>query len=233
MTSAKKKRHQQKLASKQSHPQGKGFWNGTRIALACTALIIVVVIGWSLNSRSTEESKMDKSASATTTPPVSVKKDVAPPTAMTKMPESVMDAQIETLDGKSLRLSDYAGKVVVLDVWATWCGPCRKEVPFLVEMRKKYASRGLEVVGLTLEDPVTDAEKVRDFSREFKVNYKLGWADRNFALAMMRDNGNIPQTFVIAPDGRIVKRFIGFDAQKSPPEIRETIEQALGAADGV
>ena len=137
MTSAKKRRHQQKLSSKQSRHQKKRFWISTPIALAGTALILVVIVGWSLYSRGTEVSKPNKSAASATTALTPTKKEMPSPAtaAVAELPASVKNAPIQTLDGEPLRLADYAGKVLILDVWATWCGPCRKEVPFLVDMR--------------------------------------------------------------------------------------------------
>jgi thiol-disulfide isomerase/thioredoxin len=129
------------------------------------------------------------------------------------------------VDGATFRLSDYKDKVVVLDLWATWCGPCRLEVPHLVELQKEYGGKGVEVIGLTTEDPEDDETKVRDFAREFKINYKLGWSPREVSIALMAGNTSIPQTFVIAPGGRIVTKFRGF-SDRVPDMIRTAIGKA-------
>ncbi|MGH9959884.1 MAG: redoxin family protein [Pyrinomonadaceae bacterium] len=143
-----------------------------------------------------------------------------------QMPAEVTKANLETLDGASLQLSSRAGKVVGLDLWATWCGPCRKEIPHLVQLSKDYKDRDVEVIGLTTENPAEAAKKVRDFRDEFKIDYTLGWA-RDVAPHLMQGNTSIPQKFVITRDGRLMKRLIGFNTQTGPAQLREAVEQAL------
>jgi thiol-disulfide isomerase/thioredoxin len=141
-----------------------------------------------------------------------------------KFSAEVMSTQLQSLDGGTFSLADYNDKTVVLDIWATWCGPCRKEVPHLVEIQREYRAKGVEVVGLTLENPVTDEEKVRDFAKEFKVNYKVGWVPSHVAMQIMRGNGSIPQTFVVAPGGRVVAHYRGY-SDAVPGMIRAAIEK--------
>jgi thiol-disulfide isomerase/thioredoxin len=150
-------------------------------------------------------------------------------TASAALPElsaSITQANLRTLDGKSLQLSSHAGKVVVIDLWATWCGPCRKEIPQLVELNKEYKNRGVEVIGLTIEDPRLAAQNVSDFAKEFHIDYTLGFAG-DVAAALMQGTNNIPQKFVITRDGRLMKRLIGFNSQTGPSELRAAIEKAL------
>ena len=156
-----------------------------------------------------------------------------PKAAGEALPDAALNTEIRMLDGKTMRLSDYAGKVVVLDLWATWCGPCREEVPHLVELYNEFKSRGVEVIGLTTEDPETDEDLVREFAREFNINYELGWAQMDFALALTRGRDAIPQTFVIGRDGRLYKHLVGFSPQSSPAKLREALEQAVNAQYGV
>ncbi|HEV3467724.1 MAG TPA: TlpA disulfide reductase family protein [Pyrinomonadaceae bacterium] len=155
----------------------------------------------------------------------------ANPGASVPLSDQALNAEIQPLDGAPFRLSDFRDKVVVLDIWATWCGPCRFEIPHLVDISKEFAPKGVEVIGLTLENPQTDEEKVRDFAREYKINYKLGWARADVAQELMAGRGNIPQTFIIK-DGKIVKRFIGFSPDKSPPMLLAAIEEATGMTSG-
>lgn len=146
---------------------------------------------------------------------------------LTPLPAALLDAPLKTLDGKPFRLSDSKGKVLVLDLWATWCGPCRQEIPHLVDLNKEMGPRGVEVIGLDI-DPVQDSpEDVQAFMKEFKVNYKVAFLERQYALALMSDNGSIPQSYVITRDGKIYKRFIGFSPVSTPPQIRAAIEDAL------
>jgi thiol-disulfide isomerase/thioredoxin len=146
--------------------------------------------------------------------------------ALPAMPAATTTADLKTIDGASLRLANYAGKVVVLDLWATWCGPCRKEVPHLVQLSKEFKDRDVEVIGLTTEDPAAAAQKVRDFAKEFQISYTLGWAG-SVGSTLMRDNTSIPQKFVITRDGRLMKRLIGFNQVTGTAELREAVEKAL------
>ena len=103
----------------------------------------------------------------------------------TEMPAALSEASFKTLDGSSKKLSDYKGKVVVLDLWATWCGPCRQEIPHLITLANEYRSQGVEVIGLTNEDPNTQAEQVLQFTQQFKINYPIGWADPTMTTHLM------------------------------------------------
>ena len=149
----------------------------------------------------------------------------AQPQQLDTVPPVAWNTEIQAVDGASFRLSDFKDKVVVLDLWATWCGPCRLEVPHLVELQNEYKAKGVEVIGLTTEDPDSDEEKVRDFAKEFNINYKLGWSPREVSLALMNGNTSIPQTFVIAPGGRIITKFRGFSTQ-IPAMLRTAIDKA-------
>ncbi|HEX5706887.1 MAG TPA: TlpA disulfide reductase family protein [Pyrinomonadaceae bacterium] len=141
------------------------------------------------------------------------------------LPEAVMQAELRTLDGKTFRLADYKDKkTVVLDIWATWCGPCRNMIPHLVELQKEFGPKGIEVIGLTTEDPTTDLEKVRAFSRDFKINYRLGWADDSFILALLGPRYSIPQTFLLGRDGRLYYHVAGYSPQV-PIAINQVISQ--------
>ncbi len=140
------------------------------------------------------------------------------------LPQAVMEAQVQTLDGRPFRLADYKGKIVVLDIWATWCGPCRNMIPHLVETQNEFGPKGVEVIGLTTEEPATDEAKVRAFAREFKINYKLGWADDQFILALLGPRFSIPQTFVIGRDGRLYYHAAGYSAQV-PLAVNQIIER--------
>ena len=102
-----------------------------------------------------------------------------------------MSSKFEMLSGKPAHLGDYAGKVVVLNLWATWCGPCRVEIPHLVELAKEFKDRGVEVVGLTTEDKVDTDEMVKDFVKEFEINYPIGWANQEITSVVMSNSPSI------------------------------------------
>ena len=156
-----------------------------------------------------------------------------PPTKTTSsaranlLPRQVLEAQNKSANGTSIKLGDYSGKVMLINLWATWCGPCRMETPELVRLHKEFQSRGVEMIGLSTEDPVASARSVSDFVREFNVDYQIGWAQREVAQMMMQGRTNIPQSFIIARDGRVIRRFIGFNPETTPTQLREALEQAL------
>lgn len=156
------------------------------------------------------------------------------------MPEDIAGRELKDLTGRAFRLSDFGGRVYVLNLWATWCGPCRLEIPGINKLHEDYSRRGVEFVGLTTEDPEYDGEKVRGFARELRVSYRLGWLDRETARVMtswgpprstpgLPGRYSLPQTFVVAADGRIVLHIRGYNA-RVPDMIRSGVEKALSLA---
>ena len=115
----------------------------------------------------------------------------------------------ELPDGKRSIFSEYKGKVLVLDFYATWCVPCRDSVPHLIGMQKKYEDQGLVVVGLNVGGPGDD-EKVPEFAKEFGIQYPLAKPDEELVTFLLGDNDGIPQTFVFDRQGQLVRRFVGF-----------------------
>jgi thiol-disulfide isomerase/thioredoxin len=142
---------------------------------------------------------------------------------------AVMNTELTALNGSKFKLADYSGKVVIVNLWATWCGPCRSEIPDLVKLSEEFKLKGVELIGLTNEDPEMDKDKVEDFVRQFKIPYKIGWGDQNFALALMQGQvkNSIPQSFVISRDGRVLTRFVGYNPIETPQKIRRAVEDAL------
>ena len=205
------------------------FWTGARVALACAAFGGVALVASNCKSNDTANLTANSGApQAKRTPQVTISSKpggAAQPPQLETVPPAAWDTEIQAVDGAKFRLSDFKDKVVVVDLWATWCGPCRLEIPHLVDLQNEYGAKGVEVIGLTTEDPGDAEELVRDFAKEFKINYKLGWSPREVSLALMNGNTSIPQTFVIAPGGRIVTKFRGFSSQL-PPMIRSAIDRA-------
>lgn len=113
-------------------------------------------------------------------------------------------------DGSRARISNYQGKVLVLDFYATWCVPCRKSIPRLIVLQQKFETRGLQVVGLNVGGP-DDRVKVSSFAKELGINYQLGFPDKALTDVLLSGDLSIPQTVIFGRDGRIVKRFIGYD----------------------
>ena len=150
----------------------------------------------------------------------------AAPPELTELPPAVSVAPLKDSKGASFKLADFYGKVMVINLWATWCGPCRREIPELVKLQKEFQSRGVEVIGLTSEDPGASAEKVRKFIQDFQIDYRIGWATGQVSAPLMQGHTAIPQIFVISPDARILKRFVGFSPAYAP-ELKQVLEDAL------
>jgi thiol-disulfide isomerase/thioredoxin len=147
--------------------------------------------------------------------------------AYDKLPELLMKRELRSLEKGSFRLSDFDGKVLVVNLWASWCGPCRREIPDFEEIRRDYSGRGVEFVGLTTENPRTDEGRVRAFLRDVKFGFRLGWADHETALALMNGRQTIPQTYVIGADGSVVMHMRGYGAERGVSMLRNAIDRAL------
>lgn len=128
-------------------------------------------------------------------------------------------------DGKHASVSDYTGKVLLLNFYATWCGPCREEMPHLIALHQKYESQGLQIIGLNVggED---DYEEVPAFKQEFRIPFPLAIPDDDFADRYLSVNRNIPQSFVIDRNGKIVRHFLGF-SEESVNEVETVVQTAL------
>jgi cytochrome c biogenesis protein CcmG/thiol:disulfide interchange protein DsbE len=107
--------------------------------------------------------------------------------------------------GKPLNLSDYKGKVVLLDFWATWCGPCRVEVPRFVDLARRYREQGLIVIGISMDD---EAEPVREFYRQYKLNYPVALGNEQLS-EQYGSVFSLPTTFLIGRDGRVYAKHLG------------------------
>ncbi len=146
---------------------------------------------------------------------------------------SISDLAIPKVDGGALKLADLRGKVVVVDLWATWCGPCRNQAPHLAELSARYRERGLEVVGLSVNDPKKDQAEVAQFIKQASINYTIAYADSRISDAFMRGTEDetgappIPQLFVFARDGRLVEHFIGEDPARGLTQLEKVINQQL------
>ncbi len=116
------------------------------------------------------------------------------------------DFTLPTSDGKSMKLSDLKGKVVIVDFWATWCPPCRKGIPDLIALKKKYGAKGFEIVGVSVD---TDTKnEVVPFMKEQKINYPVVYGNMN----VYQQYGGIraiPTSFVIDKQGKIVASYEG------------------------
>ena len=131
------------------------------------------------------------------------------------------DFALASLDGKTLRLSDYHGKAVLLNFWATWCEPCKIEMPWFVDLQKKYGPQGLQVIGIAMDD--TSPKEIADFAQKMGVNYPILIGKEEVGTAY-GGVAVLPSTFYITRDGKVVDRVFGLVSRS---EIEKNIEKAL------
>ncbi|MBR9976919.1 MAG: TlpA family protein disulfide reductase [Bacteroidetes bacterium] len=120
---------------------------------------------------------------------------------------SAPDFELTSVDGGSITLADYEGKVLMLNFWATWCGPCKKEIPDFIEIQDAFRDRGLEILGVSLDDPKHVAA-VADFVRDHGINYDVVYGNGDIAQAYGGVR-SIPTTFLINRSGEIVSSEVG------------------------
>jgi len=133
------------------------------------------------------------------------------------------DFSLASLDGSTLKLSSFRGKAVLLNFWATWCEPCKIEMPWFVDLQKKYGPQGLQIVGVAMDD--ASNKEIADFAKKMGVNYPIAIGKE----AVGDQYGGLPylpSTFYIDRDGKVVDRVFGL---RSRSEIENDIQKALGS----
>src|SRR5687768_16487327 len=178
-------------------------------------LLLLLIVAFPLNAAAQSGRRITNPTPTQTAPiqaPLYPEPEIRPttaPAALVSLPVSLREREIQGLKGASFRFADFDGKVVVINLWASWCGPCRREVPEYERVRKAYAGREVEFIGLTTEDPRTHSDRVNSFLRDVSFGFRLGWADRDTARILMNGKNAIPQTLVIDPNGRIINHWTG------------------------
>jgi peroxiredoxin len=139
--------------------------------------------------------------------------------------QNAPDFALQSLDGKTVRLSDFRGKAVLLNFWATWCQPCKIEMPWFEDLQKQYGPQGLQVVGIAMDD--ASKEDIAKFAAKLGVSYPV--------LMGKDEVGNayggvqfLPATFYISRDGKVVDKVFGL---KGRAEIEDNIMKALAQSD--
>ena len=142
--------------------------------------------------------------------------------ALSKAP----DFTLRALDGRTVRLSDYRGKVVLLNFWATWCAGCQVEIPRLIAQYRQHRSHGLEIIGVSMDDG--DESMIARFAKLKGINYTIVKGNDTIAKAY----GGVrllPQTFVIGRRGEIVKGIVGLPEERDLEELSVTLKRSHAA----
>lgn len=133
------------------------------------------------------------------------------------------DFTLKDADGKSVKLSDYRGKVVLLNFWATWCGPCQLEIPWFIDFEQQYQSQGLEIIGVSMDDegwPV-----IKPFVASHKMNYRV-LLGNDSVTQLYGGIDSLPTTFLIDRQGRVAKVHVGLAGRN---EYLDEIKSLLGS----
>jgi peroxiredoxin len=136
------------------------------------------------------------------------------------------DFELASLDGRKVKLSDFRGKAVVLNFWATWCAPCKVEMPWFVDLQKEYGSDGLTILGVAMDD--SEPQKIAQFASEMGVNYPVLLGTNNVSEAY-GDVEYLPTTFYINRQGKIVGKVAGLIGKA---EIEDDARKALDSDAG-
>ena len=137
------------------------------------------------------------------------------------------DFALKDADGKVVRLSDYRGKVLLLDFWATWCGPCKIEIPWFIDLQRRNKDRGFEVVGVSMDDDGWDS--VKPFVSEHRVNYRIVMGS-DMTAQQYGGVDALPTTFLIDRTGKIAAVHVGLVRKKDFEDGVEQLLQAGGTA---
>jgi cytochrome c biogenesis protein CcmG/thiol:disulfide interchange protein DsbE len=134
--------------------------------------------------------------------------------------KQVPEFKAETVDGKTVQLSDFKGKVVLLNYWATWCGPCLMEMPDLIRLQEKFGPKGFVVLGISVDEP-DQWDNVKELARQRKLNYPVFRLTKELLDGLGAPEG-LPTSYLVDKSGKVVAQFVGVDSRISP-------EQKIGA----
>jgi thiol-disulfide isomerase/thioredoxin len=168
---------------------------------------MIVILGLLMGACNSNDSVNSNSTPVISNPPTGTTYPM-PPTRTTSLAKMGWAMS----DGKRSIFSEYKGKVLILDFYATWCVPCRDSIPHLIGLQKKFEDQGLTVVGLNVGGP-GDEQEVPAFAKAFGIQYTLATPDEDLVSFLMSDSDAIPQTFVFDRQGQLVQRFVGFGSE--------------------
>lgn len=174
------------------------------------ALSVVFSSLLACRTASTEQGTTNEVDSNTNTTDAKKKDDKGYP----PMPSAIAQTEIKLLDGKTFKLEDQKGKVILFNLWGIWCGPCIAEMPHLVETQEKYRDKNFEIIGLNVGDEdgnVETEEAIKAFAEKQKLNYQLGYADRKLfdEFARVSKMAGVPISILVNREGKMTGIFQG------------------------
>jgi thiol-disulfide isomerase/thioredoxin len=213
----------------------ESFWTAGRIIATVVVAAMIATIGYTLFTHQDEGQAVSntvlpgtdtsKLSAAQPNPGNPEANKTAAQPADAKAPP---DFEVPKLDGSSFKLSSYKGKVLVLDFWATWCPPCRDGIPQLVRIDKELRDKGVEIVGLHIDDQGRSSpQAIRNFVKQFGINYTVGMANSDMFIAYLGEKETaIPQTLVFDRNGKVIAHLVGYtkaDATKLDTAINRAL----------
>ena len=193
-----------------------------KLFLKSLALVALALLAASCELDGASKKRADEARRKAATPERAPRTNLPMPPAVP--PGSAPAGAWTQADGRRVRLEDLRGQVVVLDFWATYCPPCREEIPHLVRLQKEHGPKGLKVIGLNVGG-AEDRPKVPEFVKLYGIQYQLAEPDDETTRLFLAQDDSIPQTFVIDRRGRLVRHFVGYDS-----EVASGLEQAIDDA---
>ncbi|MFM9905468.1 MAG: TlpA disulfide reductase family protein [Pyrinomonadaceae bacterium] len=198
------------------------------------ALFVFFTIVFSSFTGCKGTSQQANANNAAAAPPNAVAQSNGEPTKSSNYPllvSGIADANIELLDSTMTKVAERKGKVILLNLWGIWCGPCRAEMPALAQLQAQYGEKGFEVIGLNIGDSdgsPEGLENIKKFSEQMNLNYTLGRIDRaatnQFYLLTRQEV--VPQSVLVTRDGHLRGVFVG-GGSRVTDSIKETVEKAM------
>lgn len=190
--------------------------------LVVAALAILPACKSSTAQSNTQKGPQDDTANTSVTPNA--------PARTYPLPQNILDSEMKKLDGSTVKISDFKGKVLIVNQWATWCGPCRMEIPELIKLREEFKDRDFEVIGITIEDDRGNIEPaIKAYVERQQIPYPIIMANDEVweEFAGITGRGVIPQSFVLNRNGEVTAAFAGFSPHRTPQNVRKAVEDAL------